>query len=865
MIPSQRPDAKSGLFLFPNVFLGALLLLQAGGLGWVALILFRVSSGSGRALLFGLSGQSLLLVSLTGLGALGIFMLGLLILGNRLSPAPWLRIVLQHPGRHIGWLATLAGITWLLAWTPAEQFGRYYYYALRLIPIASWISFSAGSFAVAVLIAWHGVQVTTLQTYLRANRSMFMVVGITLLLMGLTAWLAARYVVGMQAAEEDFWYGAGVPVLAWQVLIALVVGGATAWSEKRFFSNQAQKAKPSSAVVFALIWMIAGLWWANTPLAFNFMISPPYPPNFAPYPAADGANYDLASQYALLGQGLYNGGQMKIYFERPLYSAFLFYLHLIVGQDYAQLLSVQAFLYGVFPALAYLIGKSLHSQALGATLATLLTLRGWNGLTLGGILETSTQKMLLTDFPTAIGLALLLYLAIRWVQSPHRWTWGIWLGGVVGLGSFVRPHLLFFLPAACLLAVLLFWQRKRIGAGLASLVIAAYLGAVLPWMQFNGSGMSLLSVYLWRAQAIIRERFYWPAPGDSALPQATASLTPLPLLEETIPEKSLAAFTRDHFLNNLTLSALSLPNTLQVLTPETLVRHSETYWTPYWNGALSPSARILLPINLLLVALGIGLAWQRTRWVGLIPLFGMLFYFLINSLVRTSGGRYLVPADWVVFLYYLLGWVACFELGAAWLGQRFDSAAEQKQKESSQPHWQGLGALAAVIALGGLIPLTNLLHPPRYAAWTATQLVSKLDSRLLNEMGVTEQELLSFLEQKQAILLQGSALYPRYIRRGVNPFIPDHLLNETPYSRLSLTAIGQHGHIPVVLITGDEWFALPHTAEVLVIGCQNLGFVDAWAIVLPQQGTIHLRQPTTSLRCPLPEPVCNNNGECRYE
>lgn len=846
-----------------SIGLGAVLLLQAVALGGVAALLVQVSRGSGRAVVFGLSAPSLALTGLTLLTALLLLALGVRALRDQPPTETILRLLLRRPAWSLVALSLLALAGWLTVWTPAEQFGRFYYYALRLLPLAGWLAFAAVALALVVLAAWRGIHPAQARAFVRENANLWGVTALALAVIAFLAWQAAAHVPGMNPAEEDFWYGAGVPVLAWQVLAALVTGWVTTWSVQKLTANQKRLAGWVDALLFGLLWLTAGLFWAPAPLQPNFTLSPPYPPNFAPYPAADSENYDLPAQYALIGQGLFDGGRMKIYFERPLYSAFIFYLHLLAGQDYTQILALQAFLYGVFPALAYLIGRELHSRSLGMALAILLTLRGWNGLVLGGVIDTSTQKQLLTDFPAAIGLALTVWLALRWAHAPReRWLLVIWLGGVVGLGSFLRPHLLFFLLPALMLTLALFWRSKRTALLLAGLTFAAYLAAVLPWMQFNGSGMSLVSMYLWRAQAIFHERFEWSVPSGQTHPRPVASLNPLPPTQAGTPEKPLMVFARDHFLNNLTQTALSLPLTPRNLELETLVRQTETFWRPYWDGRLSPSARLLLPLHLFLCALGVGLAWQRARWRGLFPLAAMLLYFLVNSLVRTSGGRYLVPADWVLFLYLLLGLTTIGAWGAAWFG--WLPQPPQPRREAAAPAaWRGLLALAAITGLGALIPLTNVFYPLRYPPANSLTLAARLNDQTLTALGISTEELRAFLRQPNAMLLEGRALYPRFIGRGLNPLIPGHLLTETPYSRMAFTLIGRHGHIPAVLVTGDVWFTLPHAADALVFGCVQDGVLNIWALVLPESDAVHGRQPSAPLHCPLPEPVCDNNGWCR--
>ncbi len=851
-------------------WLGILLLLDAAGLGWAVLVLFRVSTGSGRALLFGLSAQSLLLIGLTLLAAFGFLAVGLLTLRRKFLAERLIRALLHSPVWSIGLLAIFALIGWLLAWTPAEYFKSYYYYALRLLPLAGWLSFACGTLALFLLASLRGANLERVRAYLDQNRAIWLVSAITLVVIALIAWLASLRIVGMNPAEEDFWYGAGVPVLAWQVLTAILFGLGAAWAEKTFLHNGTKETVgrvPVDILVFVIVWAIAAAAWAQAPLLSNFMISRPYPPNFEVYPAADGQSYDIASQYALIGEGLFNSGEMRAYFERPLYAAFLFYLHVIGGQDFAHLLNLQAAIFAVFPALAYLIVRNIHSRAAGITLATLLTLRGVNGLASGGVLESSTQKMFLTDFPAAIGLALILLLAIRWAQQPYRhWHLAGWLGGCVGLGGFVRPHLLFLLPAGMALAIALYFRRKRIAAATTGFLLLAYLTVTLPWIQFNGSGMSLISMYLWRVEAMFNERFHWTRPQQQGTQQAwqVASLQTDSFSFET-RAKPLMEFAFDHFLNNLALSPLALPTTLRNLGLRETVQKTETFWKAYWDGALSPSARVLVPVNLLFIALGIGLAWKRAHFIGLLPLFGMLVYFLINSLVRTSGGRYLVPADWVAILYYVLGLAALLEITTAWLGRTVSPVFIHPQADGRPHLLRGVIVLALLAGIGSTIPLTNLLYPKRYEDLDKFQIATKIEQTALVARGSDAAQMRAFLTQEQAVVMEGRALYPRYIGRGFNPLIPFHLLQPKPYGRMTFVLLGAQGHQPVVLILGDEWFPLPHTADAIILGCQADGFVNAWGVYLPESGALHLRLPETPLRCPLPEPVCDNNGGCRYE
>ena len=96
-----------------------------------------------------------------------------------------------------------------------------------------------------------------------------------------------------------------------------------------------------------------------------------------------------------------------------------------------------------------------------------------------------------------------------------------------------------------------------------------------------------------------------------------------------------------------------------------------------------------------------------------------IFYNISNALARTSGGRYLVPMDWIISLYFLLGvfwliiWLAN-AIGIKW--ELFSVPAQQDIPQQTHSRNVGsiIGILAALFGLGSLIPLSENLHPPRY-------------------------------------------------------------------------------------------------------------------------------------------------------
>ena len=65
--------------------------------------------------------------------------------------------------------------------------------------------------------------------------------------------------------------------------------------------------KRSDLIVFLLIYLATAILWISEPLQKSFLFTGPYPPNHVLYPFVDAAIFDTASQFALIGQGIFNG------------------------------------------------------------------------------------------------------------------------------------------------------------------------------------------------------------------------------------------------------------------------------------------------------------------------------------------------------------------------------------------------------------------------------------------------------------------------------------------------------------------------------------------------------------------------------
>lgn len=769
-------------------------------------------------------------------------------------------------------------IFWSLTWLPPNYSGHLYYYFIGFYPLLLCGTLACGSALTFLLSsrvestgaafgAYWGSHRTTLYAALAA-------LGGFALLALLTSAL------GVLAGREPYWYGAGVPILASQVFIASLITVIVLHIQAR----PPHIRLPVDLLLFLLIWIIAGALWAATPVRDSYWVTSPKPPNYEPYPFSDLATFDTASQFALIGQGINN----RVFLDRGLYPAFLVYLHTLGGQNYQQLMALQAALFAVFPALIYLVGRRLHSRPAGILLAALITMRGLNSLTAAAWIDTSTFKHMLTDFPTAISLATFVLLLLRWLEAPEQnRRYVLWMGGLLGLGSLLRPHVLVLLPFVLLLAAWLYRSRWRPALGLLALTLVTALAAVAPWTFLSPGAGSFYALYGKRITDVMAQRYpaFAPAPtaAASAAPPATstpgAASAPTPAAPATAQPTGLPAvpigpsaspalpFQVTQYLHNLVTSGLNFPDSPLFLSIKDTVKGGEPIWETRWDGSLSPTAAVMLVLSLMAVALGLGTAYQRLGWRGLAPLGVLLIYFVADALARTSGGRYLVPVDWIVVCYFGLGLAELLQLGGRLVaaGPSNGAGVADAAPGARQRAFSGLLAPVLVFALiGGLVPLAGIIYPPRYTPAEASTVLAQ-ELPVLSGLGLTADQVDSFMAQPGAVALYGRALYPRFYAQGTGEPVRYYPYREAAYPRTVFITIGPAGQVYTIL-PGPAPKALPNASDVLVLGCrgyiESYDVLDALAVMEPGKNAAYLRSPEAPLTCPLQTPVCSAGGAC---
>jgi hypothetical protein len=829
--------------------------------------MLRSPSEPGSAVLFGLSLSRLAL-------ALGLLVASVLFITITIKASKnreWADKFLDEwfgTGRFsrvTGWLGGLSfGLGWIGVFLSPHLVGKFEDYLVRAQPVLVFI-LMAGTATLVVLY----IRRAKFPLYIESGIIKLSIVLCAACLPLLGFALYSRF--GM-SSSEDFWYGAGVPILA-QQLIGVILGGLLFLQIERKWNF-----RRLDLVVFIAIFAVTVFLWAREPLQKSFLFIGPIPPNQALYPFSDAAYLDAGSQFALIGQRIF--AYNSYFFERPLYLGFLVYMHSLFGQDYGMLMAVQAGMFAIFPGLVYLIGRSLNLRSVGFAAALVAILRGVNSIAGSNMMDMANPKMILTDFPAAIGVALVVLAACEWLKEPDgRERSALWLGGALGFTLMLRTNGLMLLLLIPVYAIIRFAPDWKKWLTHSVLILFAVIAITLPWELRNRSlGGQMYGSIVSKFKAVLEQRYAPPPDPNSALPQ---SLSPFVLKSTHIllmlyqegddqPDPACNAavcFVPNHFLHNIFTSVLILPTSPLMDDLYNTVWVNFSYWNPSWNGIFSPISLLFFILNIFLIVLGISVAWMRQRSLGLLPVFVFLFYNLSNAFARTSGGRYIVPMDWIITIYFLLGgfqviiWLAK-ALGIEW---DFEPVANVYNTEHSKVSRNELIkatlVLLVLFGFGTLIPLSETLHPARYQNIDLNLALTE-NEQALSASGLGGTSIEQFLQNVDAKIFVGRALYPRYYKRdqGEPIFFPTLPM---PFPRLTFTLIDSDGEQGVIL-PGDLPTHFPHASDVIVIGCREQGYLDALAVILLDESkAVYTRSPASELKCPLSQPVCTNNSVCK--
>jgi hypothetical protein len=534
----------------------------------------------------------------------------------------------------------------------------------------------------------------------------------------------------------------GIPLSSLQLFFIILLAGL--WIV--LVPNQEQpflKIVKRYRLIPMLIFVTAILAWGLTPMLGHFFSLPPTAPGYQPFPYSDARLYDQAGISILRGYGI------SVY-GLPLYSIFLAILHFFAGSNYTVMTWLQILFLALIPVILFHLGEKFHSTAFGIFLSIILIIRQRNAIVLSYRVSSINPKLFMTEEITLLGAVLFAYLVFIWMRDRKTWL-ALLCGGCIGATSLFRLNPVFLFPAVACLIVPVFWRmgKKFLLIHLSTYTLA-FLILLIPWIfsTIDAQGTPWLFIKLYN---VIKQRYgsiehsiqgtMGPSLSELGLVAVQLDRHTHPILpshglqdwatkddtKSTLSQSIGSTFIQgnnetggivyrflDHLLHNFSTSVLSMPDSL--IYDDLNHLSQRIYWSDAggWQGNLPVVQTGLIFLNLLLVAIGLGYSWTHYRWAGLIPMTIFIAYSISLSAAMNSGGRYLVPMDWVLYFYYGLAIVVIIEYVHKALagGENSQSASLDTGAVQRISDRQKLGfSLAGIIFLASLIPIANFAMP----------------------------------------------------------------------------------------------------------------------------------------------------------
>jgi len=890
----------------------------------VVVFMLKVSKDSENAFLIGFSLQRLILIFGVSVVSFVLLTLGLRSWQKKeWAERLWEKVTNESTFPANLWSSGSLFVVGLIGTLlPLYYFGRLAAYYIRLYPIIIWITLIAAQTFFSLLLE-RGLYWQQLSEQINTQRSVVKI-SFYILIAFIAIWVFIAFTKIGISPDVDFWNEGGVPILGLQIVVAWGIGILIFISTRKFENIQLSigirgfqlRIAILDVLIFLLIWACAVLVWNNEPIRRSYFTAVPTSPNYEYYPFSDAAVYDVGGQYVLIGKGI-NNGQFT---DKPLYMLFLAFLHAIGGQNYMHMIRLQILCLAFFPAILYLLGKGIHGRLLGLLVAIMAIFKERNAIAATLNIQVSHSKLMMSELSTALLLAMLSLLIFKWfkeAQGARNMT--LLSGGILGAAALLRPNPLLLVPLILIVVIFEYKFRWRQWFFSSSIFILGFVLVFFPWTITARDQDG--DVFLLKKINGILKKYKITIPASdhqSNIPEVgngfgfssqqndqditiaglfgtdsivkSAKILPLNLsnyrgfltqLSSTTsaPRRQLNEFDEDrpfpssavyfipaHFIHNQITAIVILPLSFQFLD----LNHTLNMpmWDLQWDGRLSLEGKLLLFFNLSLIALGLAVAWDRQKWVGLLPAMVNIGYYLANAFARTSGSRYLVPADWTIYLYYSLGLVQITHWLVILLGKSWDIHV-QEENQPTLSTTSGIymikmaSTAVGLLILGLALPMSGKVIQPVYPEENKRTTL-KIINQLPIDTPIAIKDLEAFIKQKNAKAIYGRALYPRFYPAGKGGCyrckMIDYAYLVKDYPRLSMTVIGPY-NASVILPLPIAPKSIPDGSDVYVIGCGswyralfNARIIDALMVIIvgEERNTVYIRSPIPkTFECPM--------------
>jgi hypothetical protein len=662
----------------------------------------------------------------------------------------------------------------------------------------------------------------------------------------------------------QYWGKSGVPILHWQIGISWLVMMLWLGFEKTSPGKSLNWQK--DLLVIGFLWALSFIVWQSIPIEVSRFNVATYPPNYASYPYSDAGDYALQAEAIKIGNGFPFG-----YIDKPLHLTFLAGLSWLAGSDFSRMILLQVGIFALFPGLIYLLVSRLVSRLSGLFCGLLIFFMQSNNLAVASRIQATNVKMTMSETLTGIMLVLFSLALIEWWKNKeNRYWYPALAGSLLGLSALVRLNVLVSLPF-----ILLVWligsgfKHKKSWKAVIVFLCFCFLMFV-PWSIRNQIvyGDALRSFTSKTGGVVLKKRIN-PIAHLYPTAQPIQKSTPIPVenqpaLQDEPTEsasngwQNLIQSMAQTGMHNLVTVALSLPATTTHFGLQDTIR--QPYWDQEWDGTFFAGGQIVLAFSLLILIVGFILAWKRSGMISLVPLLVLLPYLMANTVALVSGGRYIVPVDWVLPVYFGIGITAI----TLWLFRpgAFGLNDEKAELINSSRHSIRTAAIPACVIFSFIIScipsLLSLSIPPFFSQQTNSDVMNSiLPGKEYLPESLTIEKLKTFALLEGASFKTGKSIFPRWMKSGESDTSgAGSAFSSLPFDHLSFSLISSDPYpTDVVLPINIPTEYLPNGTDVVVVGCKTESYIDAvLVIVKTAKPIVYFRPDITDLKCPLPLP-----------
>lgn len=862
-----------------------------------AIFLIKIPSGSENPFLFGFSLQRTLLL-------FGFFILlvaqSLVFFFLKEENTPvwlkrWMKIIQENKACLFGVAAVLL-VSWYFTFLPIDRFSGNQAIFTRIKPAIIWIFAQTALWFCTWLFRQEG---SGLQKFKFDKNEIIQ--GRFFILLAIGVWLlVARTKFGL--TSDTFWDNLGVPITITQVALAFIF----TLIIFTIFRKYSAKLKHIEIYLFFLLWIIAAVVWISEPQHTSTFNPGPFLPNNEFYPNSDAQVYDTCALSPMLGLKYCYFNDNAV--SKPFYTAFLLFLHLFSGNNYTLLINLQVVFIALLPPILFLIGKQLYSHLVGILAAIFSIIKIYNSIADSLVIWTvSNPKFMMSESFLAVFLAILCLFMIIWYQNPGQKRIYLYLSGVtLGLCTLIRDNVWILVPVFVLV---IFFRSNGNGwkkLWRSVLFTLIMILAITPWTYRNvsldltpiTSLDSLKYVVLGNrygiedvefsgvinnenttSDPIIQEEIISEDITENSDADETEPDPDKPVLKEndnkgtsqdlqvqnsTILGNSniqqiinILSSTGNHFFHNILSVFFTLPISYQTGSVEdTITKTWEINpWTRTWDGTLNLDAQIFMALNIVILCMGIISLYRKSKTAYFIPLLIMISYLLGIGFAKTSGGRYIVPVDWILLIFYAAGLLFIMEaLGIQGkiknaIGYENDSVDETKGYSNKM----ATALLAVFLGIGILIPISENIFPEKYFPQTYGEFLNELEQKgyKIGQDYFSSAEAEKFLEEENAVFVAGQGLYPKVLKpadENASEFFNDYL--HEPYTLL-FTLLNEKEKIFIYLPISTDQINFSHGATVYILGCEegSDSIRGLTIVILDQNVEIINSENLDSLRC----------------